>query len=135
MPFRTCFHRWLTAYVGALFLGCTLALPTAQAGMIGTQAIVAQEQLEAQRSELRDFLARDAVRAQLVAWGVDPIAAQQRVDSLSAQETELMLQRMRELPAGGDVLGAAVFVFLVLLVTDILGFTDIFPFVLGPDER
>lgn len=135
MPFRTCLNRWFAAFVGALFLGFNLALPTAQAGMIGTQAIVAQEQLELQRSELKAFLARDDIRDQLVAWGVDPLDAQQRVDSLNAQEAELMMQHMRELPAGGDALGAVVFVFLVLLVTDILGFTDIFPFVRGPGER
>ena len=37
------------------------------------------------------------------------------------------------LPAGGDalgvILGVALIVFLVLLITDIMGYTDIFPFV------
>jgi hypothetical protein len=101
----------------------------AQAGMIGTAAVVQQEHLELKRSELKQWLARDDIRHQLVAWGVDPLDAQSRVDSLNAQEVELMSQRMQDLPAGGGVLGAVVFVFLVLLVTDILGFTNIFPFV------
>jgi hypothetical protein len=101
----------------------------AQASMIGTAAVVQQEHLELKRSELKQWLARDDIRNQLVAWGVDPLDAQSRVDSLNAQEVELMSQRMQDLPAGGGVLGAVVFVFLVLLVTDILGFTNIFPFV------
>ena len=33
-----------------------------------------------------------------------------------------------ELPAGGDLLGAAVLIFLVLLFTDIMGYTKVFPF-------
>jgi hypothetical protein len=40
---------------------------------------------------------------------------------------------MDQLPAGGDgigtIVGAAVLVFLILLITDILGFTHVFPFV------
>lgn len=130
MQNRTRLGRWFTAFVGSLFLGLSLVAP-AQAGMIGTQTIVAQEQLEQQRGDLQAFLGRDDIRDQLVAWGVDPAAAQERVNSLNAQEVAQMSQRMHELPAGGDVLGAVVFVFLVLLVTDILGYTDIFPFVDG----
>jgi hypothetical protein len=40
---------------------------------------------------------------------------------------------MDKLPAGGDglgiLVGAALIVFLVLLFTDIAGYTDVFPFV------
>lgn len=135
MQLRTRFNRWLAAMVGSVFLSAGLMGPVAQASMIGTQAVVEQEQLELQRSELKQFLARDGIRGQLIAWGVDPDAAQARVDSLSAQEVSQMSERMQELPAGGDALGAVVFVFLVLLVTDILGFTNIFPFVRSVNDR
>src|SRR3569833_1295351 len=81
------------------------------------------------RAQLLGALARDDVRAQLTALGVDPADAAARVANLSDEELLAMYSRMNELPAGGDVLGVVVFLFLVLLVTDILGFTDIFPFV------
>lgn len=123
--------KWLVLLIGGIFLHFSLIAPTVQAKMIGTAVVVEQEQVELQRSELKRLLARDDIKNQLVAWGVDPRDAQDRVDSLNAQEVELMSQRMEELPAGGGVLGAVVFVFLVLLVTDILGFTNIFPFVRG----
>lgn len=126
---HTRLNRWLAALVGSVFLSLSFMTPTAQAAMIGTQALVQQEQLAQQRHELKQFLARDDIRDQLIAWGVNPDDAQARVDSLSAQEVAQMSERMQELPAGGDVLGAVVFIFLVLLVTDILGFTNIFPFV------
>lgn len=121
--------RWLSRVVLSVFLAVNLAAPAAQAGLIGTQEVVEQSLRDQQRTELKNFLARDEVRAQLVDWGVDPAAAQARVDSLNEAELNEMAARMQDLPAGGDVLGAIVFVFLVLLVTDILGFTDIFPFV------
>jgi hypothetical protein len=127
--------RPLCALVTATVLGSSLAAPIAQAGMVGTAAVAERAELAQQRAQLKELLAREDVREQLIAWGVEPAAAQTRVDSLSPQELQQMAQKMDELPAGGDILGAAVFVFLVLLVTDILGFTDIFPFVRKPDER
>lgn len=129
MRVRTRLKQWFAVLVSGVFLSLNIVAPMAQASMIGTAAVVQQEHLELKRSELKQWLARDDIRHQLVAWGVDPLDAQSRVDSLNAQEVELMSQRMQDLPAGGGVLGAVVFVFLVLLVTDILGFTNIFPFV------
>jgi hypothetical protein len=44
-----------------------------------------------------------------------------------------LAQKLDQLPAGGDglgvVIGAALVVFIVLLITDILGYTDVFTFV------
>jgi len=56
--------------------------------------------------------------------GVSPLEVQARVDGMTDREAQLLGNKIDELPAGGDVLGLAVFVFLVLLVTDIAGFTD-----------
>jgi len=122
--------RRLCPLVAAAFLATNLALPAAHAGMIGTQVVVDQARTEQQRNELKRFFDREDVRGQLEAWGVDPSDAKARVDNLSARELAEMSSRMHELPAGGnDIIGALVFVFLVLLITDILGFTDVFPFV------
>lgn len=101
----------------------------AQAAMVGTGEVVKAQEVALDRSQLLSALARDDVRAQLIAWGVDPTDAAARVASLSDDELQTLASRVNELPAGGDILGVAVFLFLVLLVTDILGFTDVFPFV------
>jgi hypothetical protein len=66
----------------------------------------------------------------LIERGVDPAMAVARVASMTPEEVRRMNQIIDELPAGGSSLpGAAVLVFLVLLFTDIMGFTDVFPFV------
>jgi hypothetical protein len=60
---------------------------------------------------------------------VSPEAALARVDALSDEEVAALAGRLDQLPAGGaDVLIVALIVFLVLLLTDILGYTKIFPF-------
>jgi hypothetical protein len=38
-------------------------------------------------------------------------------------------QRLAELPAGGDVLGVIVLIFVIFVITDVIGATDIFPFI------
>lgn len=120
--------RSISGLVVVALTTLSLQVP-AQAGMVGTAAVIDQQQVSVDRGQLLRALDRDEVREQLVAMGVDPQAAAQRVAALSDDEIQSLSARMQELPAGGDILGVAVFIFLVLLVTDILGYTQIFPFV------
>jgi hypothetical protein len=65
--------------------------------------------------------------------GVDPGEAAARVASLSDRQIQDIAGRIEELPAGqgaaGAIVGAALVIFIALLITDVLGYTDIFPFV------
>ncbi|MCC6206737.1 MAG: PA2779 family protein [Gammaproteobacteria bacterium] len=101
----------------------------AQAGMVGTDTIFGQVQASEERARVLAALERKDVRKGLVSLGVDPQSAQDRVLALSDDEVSQMAGRLDQLPAGGDALGVAVFIFVLLLVTDILGFTNVFPFV------
>ena len=66
---------------------------------------------------------------QLTRLGVDAASAQARVDALTDAEVAQLDHQIEQLPAGGSsVLGALVFIFVLLLITDILGFTKVFPF-------
>ena len=83
----------------------------------------------AERQRIAAVLERDEVRAQLAARGVSLGEAQARVAALSDAEAAELAARIDALPAGGvSVLGVALVVFLVLLLTDILGYTQVFPF-------
>jgi hypothetical protein len=82
-----------------------------------------------ERERILSVLDRAEVRAQLAARGVSPSDVKARVAALTDEEAAELASRMDELPAGGiGILGAIVLVFLVLLLTDILGFTKVFPF-------
>ncbi|MHB1141211.1 MAG: PA2779 family protein [Sulfuricaulis sp.] len=110
-------------------LALSLHLPAAQAGMIGTEAVVNAAQTQQNRDRLHSALNRDDVQTQLLARGVDPAQVQARVDSLTDEEMQTLATNMDQLPAGGSVVGALVLIFLVLLLTDLMGLTNIFPFV------
>jgi hypothetical protein len=115
--------------VVASLLAFNLHLPVSRAALVGTEAVVQTLQTQQERDRLRAALDRVDVQQRLVALGVDPAQVQARVDALTDDEASRLAKQMDELPAGGDALGLLVFVFLVLLITDVLGLTDIFPFV------
>lgn len=110
----------------------------AHAAMVNTAEILKQNQHDLARKRINMFLDRSEVQKHLVAWGVNPEEAKTRVDSLTDQEIEKIAARIDQLPAGGGALGtivgAALIIFIVLLLTDILGFTDVFSFVKKADK-
>lgn len=124
--------RKAIALTVALALSHTAGLQAAHAGMIATDAVAAQAtQAEAQsrRATVLATLNRADVAQALAAKGVDMDAARARIASLSDAEVVALADQLDHAPAGAsDVLGVIVFIFLVLLVTDILGFTKVFPF-------
>jgi hypothetical protein len=124
--------RSLSPIVLFAFLTLSLHAPLAGAGLIGTDTIVNAAEANAARDTLRSTLDRADVRQALLAQGASPDEIHARVAALTDAEAQTLAANMEQLPAGGDALALAVFVFLVLLLTDILGYTDIFPFVKKP---
>lgn len=109
-------------------LSLSLWVPNAQAGMISSEQVIASHTAQLERERVRAVFDRQDVREQLQALGVDADAARARVDALTDNEVATINGKIDSLPAGGGIVGAVVFVFLVLLITDILGFTKVFPF-------
>lgn len=113
-----------------LAVSCTLmGMPLrAHAAIVPTDALVATEAVTGARAQVNAFFARDDVRQALVAQGVDADAAVARVSAMSDVEVAQLAGRIDQAPAGGEVLSLLFTVFIVLLVTDILGVTKVFPF-------
>lgn len=118
-----------TSFVTLLAFSLASVSPLAQAGVIGTEQALASGSAQAARERIATTLARADVQAQLVARGVDPAVVAARVAGLTDAEVAQMDGRLDQLPAGGDgVLGTLVFIFIILLITDLLGWTSVFPF-------
>jgi hypothetical protein len=120
-------RRLVSVVLIVSLLGMGLPLQ-AQAGMLPTDSVVAS----AAKERVTTFLNRSDVRAQLESMGVNPADAKARVASLSDDEAAQLAAKIDNLPAGGDaagaLIGALLIVFIVLLITDILGVTHVFPF-------
>jgi uncharacterized membrane protein len=111
-----------------LLLLITAPVPSVQAAMVGTEAILVNQDTLNARDQLRSFLDREDVQSQLTARGIDPAEAQARIDSLSDAEVMQIADKIDQLPAGGSfwgtVLYLAIIAVIVLLVLEMLGYTD-----------
>lgn len=110
-----------------------LPIPAAQAELVPTDRVESAGYAQSSPRERLDALfSRADVRAALERLGVSSDEARARVAALSDDEVERLAARVDSLPAGGDgfvsVLWIGFLVFVVLLVTDILGFTKVFSF-------
>ena len=115
----------LRRVIASLLVMCIAAPLPSQAAMLATDAALAA----AQRDQVSRVLERADVQARLAALGVDAEVVKARVAALTDEEAAQLAAKIDSLPAGGDgLIGAIVLIFIVLLITDILGLTKIFPF-------
>ena len=131
-----CFNRSVAVLLSASLVYAG-AFQTAQAALIGT-AQVAEVQgvvsvdlaAAAQRAHVLAYLDRPEVVAGLTERGVSADEARVRVAALTDGEVLQLAHTLDTAPAGADggVIGVIVFIFVLLLVTDILGLTKVFPF-------
>nr|WP_294840580.1 PA2779 family protein [uncultured Methylotenera sp.] len=122
--------RFFSAFLAASIL-FTGSVQTVQAAMISS-AQVAESAFstagDQDRARIIAALSRTDVQAALIERGIDPAQARNRVASLTDEEANAMATQIENAPAGSGIIGAILLVFLVLLLTDILGFTKVYPF-------
>ncbi|MGD8227499.1 MAG: PA2779 family protein [Desulfobacteraceae bacterium] len=115
------------------FLLVSVPCSPALAAIIETETMIDMARAQEARDHVNSILAREDVKAVFIAQGINPLEAKARVDTLSNAEIINLADQIDQLPSGGGtletVLIVALIVFLVLLFTDIMGYTDIFPFV------
>ena len=121
---------FLIGLPGYVYIGEAHALPVPTEHFFSAEKQA--QSLIHNRATIAEFVARAEVRNILVGYGVSEQEALNRVGSMSDTEVIYMAGMIEQLPAGGNGLGtvvvAVVVVFLVLLFTDILGLTKVYPF-------
>ena len=115
MPFKK--------FLQSLFFAAVVtavSLPS-QAAMVDT----AQLQVSQVNIDFSSITAkRDWITEQLVKGGVDAADATLRVAALTDVQVLKIHQRIDQEPAGGNVL---IIIFLILVITELMGITDIVP--------
>jgi len=103
------------------------------AAMIGTETVLHSAHGQEAREFLHQFLARKDVQEAFIAQGIDPIEARARLDSLSDDEVIRIADQIDQLPEGAGavefLLVIILVAFIVLVITDMTGVTDVFPFI------
>lgn len=98
----------------------------ANAAMIGTLQAVESGNRAQDLATVNASLAREDVRQQFVALGVEPAQVEARIAALTDAELGKLAAQMSDMPAGGDALAVIGIVFIVLLILELTGVIDIF---------
>jgi hypothetical protein len=101
-------------------------LPAANAAFLPTETLLSGAVGSGEVEHVTAFFLQEEVKAEMVRLGVDPQTAVDRVAALTPAELEQLRHQITTLPAGGDALAVIGVVFLVLLILELVGVTDIF---------
>ena len=121
------FHRTLAPVLSLLLL--CVSMGQAQAAIISNAQVIYQVQQTNDKAALLQTIRRADVQQQLLGMGVTIADIESRVNQMTQEEIAQLNQQINELPAGGDGLGLIVLIFIVFVITDVIGATDIFPFI------
>lgn len=107
-----------------LILGLT---PAVEARLIGTQEALQMTQREEQLDRISRIFFRSEVQEQMLAYGVEPKDVKDRLAVLTDEELRQLANRLQDMPAGGDsVLAVVGLIFVVLIILELVGVTNIF---------
>lgn len=122
------FCRFISQLLIVSLISLSLPLQSAHAGLVGTADALSANQLQQDKDKVNTFLSRDNVQQYLQARGIDANDVRARVNSMTDEEVSSIAGKLDQLPAGAGDAGVVVLVILaILVITDLLGWTDIFP--------
>jgi len=120
-------------FMTGLMLALAGPYQAAVAALIPTEVASDSAKVALARENIKNFMARQDSQNLLIAKGISPEEAKARIGSLTDAEVLMVSQHIESMPAGGNavgvIVGAILLVFIILLITDLLGLTNVFPFV------
>ena len=122
----------ISKLVLSFLLGVSLFTQVLSAQIASTGVVFGQSHMVSSKEKLVQIMSREDVAKKFEELGVDSKIIEARIASMTDEEASRMALQIDTLPAGGDfgmsIVGAIVFIFIVLLITDILGVTKVFNF-------
>lgn len=120
------FRKFVLAPVLVVSLTFSGYASVASAAVISTQEALSAQQRSAMQNDVKSKMAREDVRQAMLRMGVDPVQADARIAALNDEDLMKVNGQLERLPAGGDALAVVGIVFIVLLILELTGVTNIF---------
>ncbi len=115
----------VAATVSAVFM---FGIGPVSAGLYGSEDVVAQQQHQYSQQQVLALVDNAEVQQKLIELGVNADDAKQRIAAMTTAELDALNNQLNEMPAGG-IVGTIVTVLVVIAVLDVLGITDVYPFI------
>jgi hypothetical protein len=100
----------------------------ASAAVFSSEQVISNQQFNFNKQQVLSYVDSAEVQNKLIELGVSPADAKQRIANMTAEELNALNSQMNEMPAGG-IVGVVVTVLVVVVVTDLMGLTDVYPFI------
>jgi len=107
----------------------SVSFTNVQAAIVSNDQIIQNIDQANDRAALLQTIKREDVQVQLTSMGVNAADVETRINQMTHEEVAQLNQQMAELPVGGSVVGIIILVFVIFVITDVIGATDIFPFI------
>ncbi len=117
---------WTLMFVAGFFMA---SMNTSFADVVPSESVIAEQQKLYNKQQLLNMVDSQSVQEKLIALGVSPADAKHRIANMTDAELAEFQRQMDELPAGQGVVSAIVTVLVVIALLDVLGVTDVYPFI------
>ena len=125
--------KLMSLSLAVIMILISVPVQSVPAAMIDTETIMDSARGREAREYLHQLLVRKDMQAAIVAQGIDPNEAWARINSLSDNEVIRIAHQIDQLPAGGGLVEFLLIIilagFIVLVILDLTGVTDVFPFI------
>lgn len=105
-----------------------LGMSQASAAVFSSEQVISKQEFNFNKQQVLSYVDSAEVQNKLIELGVSPADAKQRIANMTAEELNTLNGQMNEMPAGG-IVGVVVTVLVVVVVTDLMGLTDVYPFI------
>jgi len=116
----------LIVYTVVIVMNFPVFQSVTYAGIIDTNTVVNAESRMLAIDKARRFLIRENVSSALLGLGVDQHTVLKRVTTLTDSELLQLSEKIDQAPAGAGVVEVVGIVFIVLIILELVGVTDIF---------
>lgn len=113
---------------GILSTMLIFSMGQATAGVYSSEQVIANQQHQYNKQQVLSFVDTAEVQSKLIQLGVSPEDAKQRIAAMTTAELDALNNELNDMPAGG-IVGTIVTVLVVIAVLDVLGITDVYPFI------
>lgn len=120
-------HRAFARIMAVMMVVIGLMSASAQAAMVTTGDVISTASQQETRAQVLAILDQDEARDALLSLGVAPADVEQRVQDMTTAELQAFSKQVEEMQAGGSAVGVIILIFVILIVLDLLGTTNIFP--------
>ncbi|WAJ69163.1 PA2779 family protein [Catenovulum adriaticum] len=110
---------------GLLILG----VGQASAGLYESNQVIQSQEYSFNKNQILSYVDSEQVQNKLTELGISVADAKNRIANMTHEELASLNQQLNEDAVAGGIVGTIITVLVVVAVLDVMGITDVYPFI------